>query len=76
MISLLEEPNRDWKQAAFSQFPRPWMYKGESCDGIYHARYRYTEWIRFRSRESLESELYDYQDNSGEIINIADYPAY
>lgn len=45
-MPLLEEPKRAWKQAAFSQFPRPWAYHGEP-DVMGYAmrtdRYRYTE---------------------------------
>src|SRR5690606_16951448 len=27
LVPLLDRPNRSWKNTAFSQFPRPWMYK-------------------------------------------------
>src|SRR5690606_24639283 len=28
MVPLLSKPNQPWKSAVFSQFPRPWLYKG------------------------------------------------
>ncbi|MEM7533362.1 MAG: sulfatase, partial [Chloroflexota bacterium] len=49
---LLSQPERPWKQAAFSQFPRPWMYQGEPAVMGYTMRtdrYRYTEWVKFRT---------------------------
>lgn len=79
LIPLLEQPNREWKQAAFSQFPRPWMYQGEPEVMGYTIRtdrYRYTEWVQFRSGESLTCELYDHHDDSDEIRNVADNLAY
>ena len=79
LMPLLEDPKREWKQAAFSQFPRPWMYQGEPEVMGYTMRtdrYRYTEWILFRSGESLACELYDHQDDNAEIRNVADNPIY
>ena len=65
MIPVIEEPTRSWKTAAFSQ-------KGSSTgNSIRTNRYRYTEWGRNGSRGI---ELYDYDVDPNETVNIADLP--
>ena len=79
MMPLLEQPDRTWKQAAFSQFPRPWMYHGEPEVMGYTIRtdrFRYTEWVKFRTGESLACELYDHQIDQAEIYNVAENPVH
>ena len=63
LVPLLKEPNRSWKSAAFSQFPR-----GNSVEGyaIRTDRYRYVAWYRKNpvtgERGVLaHRELYDHQ---------------
>ena len=74
LAPLLRQPDRPWKSAAFSQFPRPWTYEGEPEVMGYSMRadrYRYTEWQDFRSGETLARELYDHADSHAEIDNLA-----
>jgi iduronate 2-sulfatase len=64
---LLENPDREWKTAAFSQFPRGRKMEGYS---IRTADYRYTEW-RFSDGKIDSIELYDHRNDAIESVNIA-----
>ena len=65
MIPVIEQPTRPWKTAAFSQ-------KGQRTgNSIRTERYRYTEWGNNGSRGV---ELYDYDADPDETVNIADLP--
>ena len=63
MQPVLENPRLPWKTAAFSQFA--------SGRSIRTARYRYTEW---GSNGRRGKELYDYQTDPDETVNIAHLP--
>ena len=63
LMPVIEQPTRPWKTAAFSQ-------KGPG-NSIRTDRYRYTEWGRNGSRGV---ELYDYDVDPHETINIANLP--
>ena len=60
---VLENPRLPWKTAAFSQFA--------NGDSIRTTRYRYTEWGNNGNRGK---ELYDYQTDPDETVNIAHHP--
>jgi len=72
-VPLLKNPDREWKQAAFSRY-----FNGAS---VKTDRYRYTEW---KTDESVPgapltlnryaSMLYDHENDPDENINIADRP--
>ena len=65
LMSVIEQPTRPWKTAAFSQ-------KGWGTENsIRTDQYRYTEWGRNGSRGV---ELYDYDADPHETINIANLP--
>ena len=67
MMPVIEQPTRPWKTAIFSQF-------GGGTQGgisVRTERYRYTEWGRNGSRGV---ELYDYEVNPDETVNIAAQP--
>ncbi len=67
LIPVIEQPTRPWKTAAFSQF-------GGGTHGgisIRTERYRYTEWGQNGSRGV---ELYDYEANPDETVNIGSLP--
>lgn len=77
LMPLISDPDRIWKNAAFSQFPRPWRYNGEPEVMGYSMRtdrYRYTEWQTFRSGEVLARELYDHSADTAEVRNLAGDP--
>jgi len=71
MVPLLDEPERAWKKAAFSQYPRG-AVMGYS---MRTDRYRYTEWKHMKSAAVAARELYDHQNDPQENTNIADAPA-
>ncbi|MCG6948824.1 MAG: sulfatase [Acidobacteria bacterium] len=80
-LPLLEEPDRLWKTAAFSQFLREGIWVAP--DGVEYMgyavrtdRYRYVEWERWDDRSFAARELYDHQIDPHENVNMAGDPAY
>lgn len=72
MLHAMErEPN---KLAAFTQTPRPADYKGQPSAMGYSMRtrrYRYTEWVDWKSGNTIARELYDEVEDTGETHNLA-----
>jgi arylsulfatase A-like enzyme len=68
---LLWDPNRAWKRAAFSQYPRGGGVMGR---GIRTDRYHYIEWQRGPTREVVAREIYDHQVDPQENRNLAGDP--
>jgi arylsulfatase A-like enzyme len=73
-VPVFEDPDRLWKRAAFSQYPREIPGVGPGMGySLRTRRYRYTEWFsndtNFRS-----AELYDHETDPGENFNIAYRP--
>ena len=66
---LMDDPQRAWKKAAFSQYLRPGKDRimGRS---VRTDRWRYTEWVNGKN-ESAGVELYDHQNDSAENVNIS-----
>ncbi len=64
---LLIDPERPWKKAAFSSINRA---GGVS---LRTPRYRYTEWTIGKEKAA---ELYDHENDPGEITNLAGDPAW
>lgn len=64
---LLDAPDRPWKSAAFSQFPRG-RIMGYS---MRTDRYRFTRWLEKDGRE-VARELYDHKTDPQENVNLAD----
>jgi len=64
---VMDDPKRKWKQAAFSQYPRPNKVMGYS---VRTDRYRYTEWVK-EGKDKVGVELYDYQTDPKGNVNIA-----
>ncbi|MBL6838004.1 MAG: sulfatase [Puniceicoccaceae bacterium] len=58
MIPLLKDPDRSWKSAAFSQYPRGRLM-GYS---IRSGHWRYTEWINSKTGKVVDRELYDHKN--------------
>lgn len=75
-VPLLRAPDKPWKQAAFSQYPR-WA-KGQRAMGytMRTDRYRYTEWILSESKEVYARELYDHRNDPGENVSLATQEEY
>jgi len=73
LVPLLHEPDRAWKSAAFSQYPR-----GTSLEGyaIRTDRYRYVEWRRRTDQGYVVEarELYDHKVDPLESVSIAAEP--
>jgi len=71
---LLENPDRPWKKAAFSQYPRAVKGVGQAMGySMRTDRYRYTEW-RVPGSDFLAVELYDHEKDPQENVNVAKRP--
>ena len=73
---VLENPSRPWKQAAFSQYPRP--NNGNPLMGysMRTERYRFTVWVGRDDHSKVDAiELYDHQTDPQENTNVAKLPA-
>ena len=74
MVPLLDDPNRSWKKAAFTQFPRPAYYKKRFDVMGYSIRteqFHYIEWIDITRKQSIATELYDHRFDPYELENLA-----
>lgn len=72
LAPLLEDPNRAWKTAAFSEYSRgPTLGRSIRTDC-----YRYVEWQRVEDGEVLARELYDHRFDSQENRNVAEESRY
>lgn len=80
MKPLLEQPDRPWKSAAFSQYPRS-KAQTKSPHGLMGYsmrtdRYRFTVWVDRTDAAKIDAiELYDHQNDPMENTNIAGDPA-
>jgi len=70
LASLLRRPDRPWKKAAFSQYPRG-KVMGYS---LRTARWRYSEWIDRKTRRVVARELYDHREGPFARANVVDEP--
>lgn len=74
---LLKEPGREWKTAAFSQYPR--SHGGQQLMGysMRTDRYRYTRWVERKSPDKVVAvELYDHTSDPQENQNVAGQAKY
>ena len=72
---LLKDPARDWKSAAFSQYPRGWPRAKFEGYSIRTDRYHYVQW-RELDGSFKGHELYDHKTDSNESINVVENPDY
>ncbi len=76
---LLEDPQRPWKSAAFSQYPRQGGKSGgRSLMGysMRTERYRFTVWVGRNDHTKVDAiELYDHLTDPQENTNISKNPA-
>jgi len=74
MVPLLDDPQRSWKKAAFTQFPRPANYK-KSFDAMGYAvrteEFHYIQWIDVKKKQPIAIELYDHRLDPYELTNLA-----
>ncbi len=68
MTPLLRDPNRPWKSAAFSQYPR----RGVMGYSLRSGKWRYTEWKHRKTGKVVQRELYDHAAGPRAIENLAD----
>ncbi|MBA3315514.1 MAG: sulfatase [Planctomycetota bacterium] len=74
---LLDDPNRPWKAAAFSQYPR--AHERQQLMGYSMAtdRHRLTRWAdRENPSKLVATELYDHETDPAENVNVAEHPEY
>ncbi len=70
-VPLIEDPTREWKSAAFSQYPRTVRGVGRSMGySMRTDRYRFTRWA-IPEKDFLEYELYDHEVDPKENVNVA-----
>ena len=81
LVPLVEDPDRPWKSAVFSQFLREGIWIAP--DGIEYMgyavrtdRYRYVTWVNWETGEVAARELYDHETDPGENVNLAGQPEY
>ena len=76
---LLDDPQRPWKSAAFSQYPRSGGKTGAGALMGYTMRtdrHRFTVWVGRKDHTEVDAmELYDHQNDPQENTNIANDPA-
>ena len=84
MIPLIDEPERKWKSAVFSQYPRM-IVSGNVVMGytLRTQEYRYTEWVFYDTvkyepiwDQTRGFELYDHSNDPQENINRINDPNY
>jgi len=67
LVPLMRDPERPWKTAAFSQYPRG----GVMGYSMRTDRYRFTRWQKQKDGEVVAVELYDHQADPQENVNLA-----
>jgi len=72
MVSLLDNPRKPWKAAAFSQFRRRVKRAEYMGYSMRTDRYRFVEWRDRKTDKVTARELYDHADDPGENRNLAD----
>lgn len=71
---LMEGESEDETAVALSQYPRQIPRVGPAMGrSIRTSRYRYTAW-QAKGDDFLAEELYDYQEDPGETVNLAGLP--
>jgi len=87
LVPLFEDPDMEWKTAAYSQFLLGRFGRSKTIVGeqmgyaIRTERYRYVEWYNWLKEEKqkgdfLRRELFDHETDPQENINLANEPEY
>jgi len=80
MTPLMADPDRPWKQAVFSQYPRARQGNRHRSHGnimgyaVRTDRYRYVEWREWETKRVVARELYDHAQDPNEMHNVAKEP--
>jgi arylsulfatase A-like enzyme len=73
---LLDAPDRAWKSAVFSQYPRT-QNGGLMGYSMRTERYRLTVWLNRKDPSQVNAiELYDHQSDPQENTNLSGDPAH
>ncbi|MDO8943349.1 MAG: DUF4976 domain-containing protein [Desulfobacterales bacterium] len=71
---MLDDPKRPWKKAAFHLFPRSVKGEGQFMGrAVRTDRYRLVEWTTPGKPQLTRLELYDYEKDSDETVNLASH---
>lgn len=74
-VPLLDDPRRPWKKAAFHLFPRAVKGQGKYLGkAVRTDRYRLVEWTTPGKPALTKLELYDYEKDPEETVNLAAHP--
>lgn len=73
-LPLLDNSDRPWKTAAFSQYPRSANRQRLMGYTLRTDRYRYTEWQDRGTGKVRDRELYDHRVDPAENVNVAELP--
>jgi iduronate 2-sulfatase len=77
LAPLMNDPNRPWSEAAFSQYPRAFEGHRHKRHGdvmgyaVRTDRYRYVQWKEWESGKIVARELYDVHADPDEMTNLA-----
>jgi len=70
LVPVINDPDKPWKKAVFSQYPRGGNIMGYS---MRTDCYRYTEWAKV-GEPPVGIELYDHRQDPDENVNLAGRP--
>ena len=74
LLPLMDNPNREWKSAAFSQYPRVLKEHGKIMGHSMRTdRWRFTEWLS-ENGKFRQAEIYDLENDPEGNVNLARHP--
>lgn len=74
LVPILDDTNRRVQDAVFHVYPRGTPGGPGLGRAVRTARYRYVEWRAWKSGEVVGRELYDYEADPAETVNLAERP--